>query len=96
MMEKAFAEPTRRATALALLWFGWISTIVLVTLRTFGVLSQQWGSLVVFTVAVAVAASITRSRMRLRDTIIETFQVGLDAGEERATCPEHARHPSED
>lgn len=79
MVEKVFNERMRRGTALFLLVGGWLTTITLVTLRSVGDLGTQWGSLVILTAGVAIAATVTRSRMRLKDTILETYKAGLDA-----------------
>ena len=76
----SLTEDQRRAVSLWLAWVMWSSTATLTLLRAVGVMPAQYGAITVLTIGVAIAASLSRSRMRLADAFAETFETGLKVG----------------
>lgn len=77
-------ERVRRNGALALAASCWTATALLTALRATEILPMAMGSLVVFTIGVAITATMVRSRMRLTETIVKVFVAGMTAGETAA------------
>lgn len=70
-------DERRYTLTLALAHLGWWSTAVIVALRAAELLPGELGTISIFTIGLAVAASLSLSRMRLTDTITGVFQAGL-------------------
>lgn len=91
-MRIELAEDDRRKATLGLAWAGWVGTGVLVILRATELVPMAWGSVAILTIGVAIAASLARSRMRLTDTIVGVFEVGVNAAnDEREALREEVR-----
>lgn len=83
-------ERTRRAVASALQWGGWGGSLFLLIWGTInydpaeGKFAPAWLSLgFIFLIGVAIAGTTARSRMRITDTIVQAFEAGYDASEDR-------------
>lgn len=92
-------QEDRERIALYLAWFLWSSTAVLVALRSLEIIPQHSSSAALLTIGGAVAASLTRGRMRLTTTITRVFEaglkVGLDAGSEKRLAKDVAEQVTE-
>lgn len=76
-ISSSISEDVRRTVSLWLAWVMWTTTVVLVILRVLEITPTRFTGLSLLTTGVAVAASLSRGRMRLADTIAETFETGL-------------------
>lgn len=90
-MKNKDTELARRFTAATLQWGGWSTCIgVFVYGATqfdpnHGVFAPQWVSFTfIFSMGVAIAGTLVRSRMRLTQTIIGVFQAGQQSERDRA------------
>lgn len=83
MIDGRDTEPTRRLVAVLLQWGGWLSTIgfglytVVAYDPNHGNFAPQWVTFVwIFSMGVAIAGTLVRSRMRLTSTILSAFKAG--------------------
>lgn len=73
------SEESRRRLTTCLAVSGWTIAATITTLRTFGVVPANIGSVAVLAIGVAIASSLSLSRMRLAKTITQVFIVGMRA-----------------
>lgn len=76
---KTLAETHRRGLTLALAHVGWWGAFLFTVLAVRGDVSRPIGTIVIMFVGIAIAASLSLSRMRLTDTITSVFEAGLSA-----------------
>lgn len=76
-------EPLRRIVAAVFQWGGWITCIGVFVYATsqfdpnHGNFAPQWVSFTfIFSIGVAIAGTLVRSRMRLTQTILSAFRAG--------------------
>lgn len=78
------SEQGRRGIALGLAVGGWLSALVVAILDVAGIFAQHpAGVVVILLVGISIAASLSRTRMRMTDTITGVFRVGLEASRAR-------------
>ena len=93
-------ENVRRVLASILQWGGWLGCLALFFWATNtynpnkGHFAPQWvGFAFIFSLGVAIAGTTARSRMRITDTIVSAFKVGMSTAEEqRAAMVEQLQH----
>jgi hypothetical protein len=83
-------EKVRRFGAALAMWGGWLGALGFFTYGTLSFdpnhmhFAPQWVSFAfIGLIGVAIAGSTARSRMRLSDTIVKTFEAGFKASEDR-------------
>lgn len=87
--DNAADENLRRVMASLLMWGGWIGASLIFAWATLqydpnaGQFAPQWvGFTFIGLLCVAIAGTLVRSRMRLQDTIIHAFTIGIMAAKE--------------
>lgn len=82
-MKEIFSEPWRRTGALIAQWGGWLGALTIYVwsiLARAGGPAPHWTSLTfIGLLAIAIAGTTARARMRLAGMIVDAFIVGMDS-----------------